>query len=67
MSVADRILNALREVVVMNERLQQLNAESEKLEARTANHESRLVRIETLIELSRGGGAVATIPPSRHG
>ena len=63
MSVSERIWNGLRDVIVMNEKLRQLAAASEDLEGQVSDHERRLVRIETMIEMAGGSRAAASLPP----
>jgi hypothetical protein len=54
MSLADRILSGLKTVVLIEERVSRLGSSVDALkdatETKLANHETRLTRIETLIE-----------------
>jgi len=65
MSLADRILSGLKTVVLIEERVSTLASSlatlREATEAKLANHETRLTRIETLIEIARPDGAVLRI------
>lgn len=55
MSVLDRILTGLKELVVMREDLARLGNSLRELAGDVRDHERRLIRIETMIEMSRGG------------
>ena len=57
MNLANRILSGLRTVVLIEERVSRLDASvttlSDTMQGKLANHESRLTRIETMIEIVR--------------
>lgn len=65
MSLAERILSGLKTVVLIEERVSTLASSLTTLrdasEARLANHEARLTRIETMIEIARPDGSVLRI------
>jgi hypothetical protein len=65
MSLADRILSALKTVVLIEERVFRLSSSVDALkdatETKLANHETRLTRIETMIEIARPGGSVLRV------
>jgi hypothetical protein len=65
MSLADRILSGLKTVVLIEERVSRLDAGVQALkdtaEGKLANHEARLTRIETIIEIARPDGAMLRI------
>ena len=65
MSLGDRILSGLRTIVLIEERTRLLEDALKtlrtKLDGSIADHEKRLVRIETVIELTRHDGAVLRI------
>lgn len=67
MSLADRILGGLRKVVVLEERLSALETAvagmRERADGALADHERRLVRLETIVEIARPDGAVLRIAP----
>lgn len=67
MSLGDRILSGLRTIVLIEERTKSLDealkALKTKIETGLANHEARLVRLETIIEIARPDGAVLRIAP----
>jgi hypothetical protein len=71
MSLADRILSGLKTVVLIEERVSRLDAGVQALkdaaEAKLANHEARLTRIETLIEIVRPDGAMLRIASPGQG
>lgn len=61
MSLADRVLSGLKTVVLIEERVSRLDSGVQALkdtaEAKLANHETRLTRIETIIEVARPDGS----------
>jgi hypothetical protein len=61
MSVADRIFSGLKTVVLIEERVSRpgssVDALKDATESKLANHETRLTRIETLIEIARPDGS----------
>ncbi len=67
MSFTDRILPGLKTVVLIEERVSSLAAAVKELkataEAKLVNHESRLARIETIIEIARPDGNMLRIAP----
>ena len=58
MSVWDDLKGSLRKIILMEIRLDQLTGAIDKLSDQTLDHEKRLIRIETMIEIaqSRGSG-----------
>lgn len=54
MSTLDKVLEAIREAVVVNERIAQLTRTVEKLSTDQENLRDRVIRIEALIEYARG-------------
>ncbi len=67
MSITDRILSGLKTVVLIEERVTTLSAAIKELkgtaEAKLADHESRLTRIETIIEIAKPDGSTLRIAP----
>lgn len=65
MSLGERILSGLKTVVPSEERVSALASSLATLrgatEAKLANHETRITRIETMIEIARPDGAVLRI------
>lgn len=65
MSLADRILSGLKTVVLIEERVSTLDSSLATLrdttQAKLANHETRLTRIETIIEIARPDGSTLRI------
>ncbi len=69
MSFTDRILSGLKTVVLIEERVTALSSAVKDLkgaaESKLANHEARLTRIETIIEIARpDGGTLRIAPPN---
>jgi hypothetical protein len=65
MSLTDRVLSGLRTMVLIDERTkvteETLKALRVKTEAGLADHEKRLVRLETIVEIARPDGAILRI------
>lgn len=66
MSLGDKVLGGLRTIVLIEDRVQRLEATLAELRreatAAIADHEKRLVRLETLVEIARpADGAVLRI------
>jgi hypothetical protein len=70
LSFSDRILSGLKTVVLIEERVTALSAAIKELkttaEAKLADHESRLTRLETIIEIVRPDGGTLRIAPPAH-
>ena len=60
MSVWDDLKGSLRKIILMEARIDQLAGAVDKLSDQALDHEKRLIRIETMIEIaqSRGGGPI---------
>lgn len=70
MSLGDKVLGGLRTIVLIEDRVQRVEATLAELRkeatAAVADHEKRLVRLETLVEITRpGDGAVLRIAPPK--
>jgi hypothetical protein len=52
MSIWTDLRGAIRQVILVQERVERLTVDVEKHEARLFDHEQRLVRIETLIRMA---------------
>jgi hypothetical protein len=67
MTFADRILTGLKTVVLIEERVSSLTTILRDLktatEGKLADHERRLTRLETIIEIARPDGATLRIAP----
>jgi hypothetical protein len=68
-SFADRVLGGLKTIVLIEERTKALDellkAVSAKVEAGLADHEKRIVRLETVVEITRlQAGVLRIVPPS---
>ena len=53
MSVTDKVLDAMRQTVLINERIEQLTKAVAKLEDGQVDLRDRVIRIEALIEFGR--------------
>lgn len=53
MSAWTELRDGVRRVILMQDHLERLSAEFEKVANQLANHERRLVRIETMIEIAQ--------------
>jgi hypothetical protein len=63
MSAWNDVREGIRRAILMQERVERVIAGLEKIEARVIDHERRLVRIETMIELAQRG-RLGRRPPS---
>jgi hypothetical protein len=65
MSFADRVLSGLKTIVLIEERTKLLDdalrSIKAKVETTVADHERRLTRLETIIEITRPDGGVLRI------
>ncbi len=56
--------DGIRTIVLVEDRIEKLSIEQKTMAAQIIDHDRRLVRIETMIELSRGSAPRIT-PPER--
>jgi len=67
MSLGDRVLGGLKTIILIEERTKALDEVLKGLKAKVetglADHEKRLTRIETIIEIARPDGAVLRLTP----
>jgi hypothetical protein len=67
MSIGDRVIAGLRTIVLIEERTKSLEEAAKglraKLESSLADHERRLIRLETIVEIARPDGSVLRIAP----
>ncbi len=65
MSFGERVLSGLRKIVMIEERTKVLDdalrAMKAQVERQIADHEKRLIRLETIVEIARPDGAVLRI------
>ncbi len=65
MSFSERVLSGLRTIVLIEERTKLLDDTLKTLKARLdsslVDHERRLVRLETIVEIARPDGAILRI------
>jgi hypothetical protein len=59
MSAFDRILTSIRRVILMESRIQTLADSVDRIAETMIDHEKRLVRLETMVEISRA------LPPAK--
>lgn len=64
MSTLNDVLRAVRDVVVMNERVTALAQRLDRLEASHSELSDRIIRIETFIEIVRPAITRRALPPS---
>jgi len=63
MSVGREILDTLRGIVLMNEKVERLLRVTERLEQENAQLRERVVRLETWLEMIRQAASRRTLPP----
>jgi hypothetical protein len=67
-NLGDRILSSLKTIVLIEERTKALDDAFKglktKIDNSVADHEKRLTRLETIIEITRPDGGVLRIAPS---
>jgi hypothetical protein len=56
-STIDSLLKSIRRVILMESKLQDLAAGLKDVSRAVVNHEGRLIRIETMVEMARGSAA----------
>ena len=68
MSLGERVLSGLKTIVLIEERTKALDDALKGLKAKidssVADHEKRLTRLETIVEITRPDGGVLRIAPS---
>lgn len=67
MSTMGDILKVLKDVVLMNERIERLSHSTKELERARRDMHDRLLRVEVFIDLARGGGRPRAAPPTLEG
>lgn len=67
MSFGDRVLSGLKAIVLIEERTKVLDdalrSIKTKVETSMADHERRLIRLETMVEIARTDGSLLRIAP----
>ena len=67
MSIGDRVLAGLKTIILIEERTKALDDALKsfkgKVETALTDHEKRLTRLETIVEIARPDGAVLRIAP----
>lgn len=56
MSTIDSLLHSIRRVILMESKLQSLAEGLKEISERVVDHEGRLIRLETIIDISRHRG-----------
>ena len=68
MSLYGEALAAIRSIMLLDERLQSLTTKVDKLADEVRDLATRLVRVETIVEIARADGAVLRLlPVEEHG
>jgi hypothetical protein len=62
MTFWSELRDAVRRAILMEDRLERLNTEVDRSVEQLRDHERRLTRIETMIEIARGNRAVPPNP-----
>ena len=55
MSTLDRLLQGIRDVLVLSTQVDRLGQDVGELARDVRNHEKRLIRLETMVEMAQGG------------
>ena len=66
MSLYGEALAAIRSIMLLDERLQSLTGKVDKLADEVRGMGTRLVRLETIVEIARQDGAVLRLQSSDH-
>lgn len=56
MSVLDQVLGGIREAILLSEKVERLSRNAEALAFELRDHDRRLVRLETMVEMAQGSG-----------
>lgn len=64
MSLYGEALAAIRSIMLLDERLQSLTAKVDKLADEVRDLATRLVRLETIVEIARADGTVLRLLPA---
>lgn len=63
MSVLDRVTTAVKNLLLLRDEIARTTAGVHELKQDVFNHEKRLIKIETLIDLTRGTFVAHSLPP----
>jgi outer membrane murein-binding lipoprotein Lpp len=66
MSLYGEALAAIRSIMLLDERLQSLTAKVDKLADEVRDLATRMVRMETIVEIARADGAVLRLLPAEE-
>lgn len=64
MSIATDVLNTLKQVVLMNDKIERLEKAADKQEQTTLDLRERVVRLEAFIEVARAAAQARALPPA---
>ena len=65
MGVGKDVLDALKGVLLMNDKVERLTQAVERMEREQGNVRERLVRVETILDILRQAAAKRALPPPR--
>jgi hypothetical protein len=57
MTLLDRLIGGARSIALIDDKVDRLEKAVEKVTVKVEGHEQRLVRVETIIEIARGGAS----------
>ena len=63
MSFYDRIAGSLKNQILLSDQVARISTNVDKLQSDIFDHEKRLIKIETLIDLTRSGVGRRALPP----
>lgn len=64
MSLAADVLNTLKQVVLMNDKIERLEKAADKQEETTLNLRDRVIRLEAFIDVARASAHARALPPA---
>ncbi|MGE5567166.1 MAG: hypothetical protein ACM3YN_13560 [Parcubacteria group bacterium] len=57
MSVLDQVLSGIRDAILLSEKVERLSQNAEALALELRDHDRRLVRLETMVEMAQANAA----------
>ena len=67
MSLYGEAIAAIKSVILIDERVQSVAKKLDRLADEVRDMKDRLIRLETVVEITRGGGGVLRIAQEFHG